>query len=80
VAALDQFLGQLPKGWRYGVEIRNRNFLHSDYFAMLARHDAAHIFNSWSDMPPLAEQLATPDRTVVANRMNTVVRRAEGCP
>jgi uncharacterized protein YecE (DUF72 family) len=60
VAALDQFLGSLPKGWRYGVEIRNRNFLHPDYFATLSRHGAAHIFNSWSDMPPLNEQLAMP--------------------
>jgi uncharacterized protein YecE (DUF72 family) len=60
VAALDQFLGRLPKGWRYGVEIRNRNFLHPDYFTTLARHGVAHIFNSWSDMPPLNEQIAIP--------------------
>lgn len=60
VAALDRFLGQLPKGWRYGVEIRNRNFLHADYFAMLARHGVAHLYNSWADMPPLGEQLDLP--------------------
>jgi uncharacterized protein YecE (DUF72 family) len=61
VQALDQFLGRLPKGWRYGVEIRNRHFLHSDYFATLRRHGASHIFNSWQDMPSLSEQLALPD-------------------
>jgi uncharacterized protein YecE (DUF72 family) len=60
VAALDAFLGRLPKGWRYGVEIRNRGFLHPEYFAMLARHGVAHVFNSWEAMPPLAEQLALP--------------------
>ena len=60
VEALDQFLGELPRGWRYGVEIRNRSFLHADYFAALARHGAAHVFSSWQDMPPLEEQLALP--------------------
>ena len=60
VSALDDFLGRLPPGWRYGVEIRNRPFLHPDYFATLARHGAAHVFNSWQDMPSLGEQLALP--------------------
>lgn len=60
VAALDSFLTRLPKGWQYGVEIRNRKFLHLEYFEVLARHNVAHIFNSWSDMPSLNEQLALP--------------------
>lgn len=58
VEALDGFLERLPRGWRYGVEIRNRSFLHPDYFAALARHGVTHIFNSWEDMPPIDEQLA----------------------
>ena len=58
--ALDQFLGELPRGWRYGIEIRNRAFLHPDYFAMLARHGVAHVFSSWQDMMPVDEQLALP--------------------
>jgi uncharacterized protein YecE (DUF72 family) len=60
VAVLDEFLGRLPKGWRYGVEIRNQAFLHPEYFAMLARHGVAHVFSSWQDMPPLSEQIAMP--------------------
>jgi uncharacterized protein YecE (DUF72 family) len=56
--ALDRFLGQLPAGWHYGVEIRNRTFLHADYFSVLARHQIAHIYNSWQDMPAIGEQLA----------------------
>jgi hypothetical protein len=59
-AALDQFLGGVPRGWRYGVEIRNRTFLQPEYFAMLARHGVGHVFNSWQDMPSLSEQLALP--------------------
>jgi hypothetical protein len=60
VEALDGFLGKLPRGWRYGVEIRNRTFLHLDYFAVLSRHGAAHVFSSWQDMMPVDEQLALP--------------------
>lgn len=60
IAALDGFLAQLPKGWRYGVEIRNKNFLHPEYFACLGQHGVAHVFNSWEAMPSLAEQLALP--------------------
>src|SRR5262249_3818468 len=60
VEALDHFLGRLPRGWPYGVEIRNRNFLQEDYFATLARHGVSHIYNSWQEMPSLAEQIAIP--------------------
>jgi uncharacterized protein YecE (DUF72 family) len=65
VEALDRFLGQLPRGWRYGIEVRNRHFLHRDYFEALRRHGVAHIYNSWQDMPAIAEQLDLPgSRTV----------------
>jgi uncharacterized protein YecE (DUF72 family) len=55
---LEKFLSVLPKGWPYGVEIRNRTFLHDDFFQVLARHDVAYVYNSWQDMPPLDEQIA----------------------
>jgi uncharacterized protein YecE (DUF72 family) len=58
IADLDRFLGQLPKGWPYGVEMRNRNWLQPEYFACLARHQVAHVFNSWEAMPPVTEQAA----------------------
>jgi uncharacterized protein YecE (DUF72 family) len=60
IADLDKFLGKLPKAWPYGVEIRNRNWLRPDYFACLAQHDVAHVFNSWEAMPSVAEQMALP--------------------
>lgn len=60
VETLDQFLGKLPAGWPYGVEIRNATFLQPEYFHMLSRHGVAHIFNSWEAMPPIEEQLALP--------------------
>jgi uncharacterized protein YecE (DUF72 family) len=60
IADLDRFLGQLPKGWDYGVEIRNRSFLHPEYFDALARHGVAHVYNSWEAMPPVDEQWLAP--------------------
>lgn len=60
VAALDQFLGALPQGWPYGVEMRNRNWLKPPYFECLAHHRVAHVFNSWEAMPPVSEQMALP--------------------
>jgi uncharacterized protein YecE (DUF72 family) len=60
VADLDKFLGQLPKGWSYGVEMRNRNWLRPDYFDCLARHNVTHVFNSWEAMPAVGEQMAMP--------------------
>lgn len=58
VRDLDEFLGKLPAGWRFGVELRNRKWLAPEYFDCLARHKIAHVYNSWSAMPPISEQLA----------------------
>jgi len=40
-----------------GVETRNRNWLHPDYFECLSRHQVAHVLNSWEAMPPVGEQM-----------------------
>jgi uncharacterized protein YecE (DUF72 family) len=60
VETLDAFLEKLPRGWPYGVELRNRHWLRPEYFATLARHGITHIFNAWADMPPVDEQIALP--------------------
>jgi uncharacterized protein YecE (DUF72 family) len=60
VAALDPFLAKLPKEWSYGIEIRNKYWLKPEYFECLARHGVTHVFNSWTDMPPVGEQLELP--------------------
>ena len=57
IADLDNFLGHLPKGWPYGVEMRNRNWLKPEYFECLARHQVAHVFNSWEAMPPVESRI-----------------------
>lgn len=60
VADLHTFLGKLPKGWPYAIEMRNRFWLRDEYFSCLARHGITHVFNSWDAMPPVSEQMALP--------------------
>jgi len=68
VEALDSFLGKLPKGWPYAVEIRNATFLEPPYFAALRKHGATHVLSSWERMPSIAEQVALPDAFTTPNR------------
>lgn len=49
-------LGQLPRVFKYAVEIRNAGLLGSVYRETLEKHGIAHVYNHWSYMPPLAEQ------------------------
>lgn len=69
IEALDGFFAQLPKGWMYGVEIRNRGFLQPEYFAMLRRHQVAHVFNQWTRMPDIGEQLDIPGSMDAADHL-----------
>ncbi|HUA82772.1 MAG TPA: DUF72 domain-containing protein [Bryobacteraceae bacterium] len=58
---LDAFLSKLPASFHYGVEVRNREYLLPRYFEALRARGAAHVLNSWTRMPPLAEQLGIAD-------------------
>jgi uncharacterized protein YecE (DUF72 family) len=57
---LDHFLAGLPDGFRYGVEIRNPEYLGPGYFACLACHGVAHVLSAWTRMPELGRQLELP--------------------
>ena len=54
---LDRFFGSLPPEGEYGVELRNPEFLTPAYFAVLREHGVAHVYNSWTRMPSIGEQL-----------------------
>lgn len=57
---LDAFFTKLPREAMYAVELRNQEFLTPPYFAVLREHNVAHVFNSWTRMPPVGEQLDLP--------------------
>jgi uncharacterized protein YecE (DUF72 family) len=56
-ARLAHFLEEAPYGPRYAVELRNRELLCDDYFAVLREHQVAHVYNFWEDMPMPGQQL-----------------------
>ncbi len=58
---LDEFLSKLPPDAPYAVELRNEEYLTPAYLAVLREHGVAHLFNSWTRMPPIGEQLAFAD-------------------
>ena len=60
MATLEPFLAALPRGFRYGVELRNPEYLSPGYFDLLSRHNVAHVFNAWTRMPTLEEQAQLP--------------------
>jgi uncharacterized protein YecE (DUF72 family) len=60
LAQIVPFFDALPETFRYAVEVRNREFLVAPYFEALSEHHAAHVFNAWTKMPPLHEQIAIP--------------------
>ncbi len=54
------FLPLLPNTFRYAIEVRNPEFLHESYFAVLRQHGVSHVFNAWTRMPTLSEQMQQP--------------------
>jgi uncharacterized protein YecE (DUF72 family) len=57
---LDPFLAALPTGYRYGVELRNADYLSPEYFDLLSARNVAHVFNAWTRMPSLVDQVQLP--------------------
>jgi uncharacterized protein YecE (DUF72 family) len=61
IQALDRFFSAMPGGVPYAVEVRNPEFLSPGYFAVLREHGVAHVFNAWTRMPSIGEQLLLHD-------------------
>lgn len=53
-ARLDAFLGALPAGPRYAVEVRNRKWLTTDFGEMLSQHGAALVLQDLYYMPKMS--------------------------
>jgi uncharacterized protein YecE (DUF72 family) len=54
---LNGFLAALPEGYRYAVEVRNRDFLDRPYLDALRANNAAHVLSAWTRMPSLGTQM-----------------------
>lgn len=42
---LDSFFGQVPKGFRYAIEIQNARVLGQDYRKVLKSYGVNHVYN-----------------------------------
>jgi uncharacterized protein YecE (DUF72 family) len=58
--ALAGFLEKVPRDLDYAVELRDPKLIAARYFEVLAAHGATHVFNYWTRMPSIGEQLAMP--------------------
>jgi len=64
---LDRFLGQLPPGRAYAVEVRNQALLNPPYRDMLRAHNVAHVYNHWTAMPALSDQHRALEQSFTAS-------------
>ncbi len=71
---LDVFLGALPGGTRYAVEVRNRGWLKPEFREMLSQHNVAMVLQDLHYMPRL--DWITADFTVIRwlGRRKDIVR------
>ncbi|MDH3202663.1 MAG: DUF72 domain-containing protein [Myxococcales bacterium] len=54
---LRAFFRAAPRDFPFAVELRDRRLLTTEYARALREHDAVHVFNYWSRMPSLADQM-----------------------
>jgi uncharacterized protein YecE (DUF72 family) len=59
--ALARFFQRLPKGFRYAVEIRSTSLFCTEYLRLIREAGVAHVFNSWTEMIPIGQQMLEPD-------------------
>jgi uncharacterized protein YecE (DUF72 family) len=67
---LDRFLSKAPKGFEYGVETRNPDYLSRPLFDLLSKHRIAFVYIDGYHMPDIGEvfdrhQPATAPRSVI---------------
>ena len=58
MGVLEDFLTDLPQGFRYAVEVRHKSWLGSDLAAMLREHGAALALIDYPRMPRVEEATA----------------------
>jgi uncharacterized protein YecE (DUF72 family) len=61
IARLKPFVGRLPKGRQFAVEIRNKEWLTAEFFDLLRQHNVAYALTDQSWMPGPSEIFAKVD-------------------
>jgi uncharacterized protein YecE (DUF72 family) len=55
LAQLDSFFSGTPDGYQFAVEIRNPNYLSTQFFDLLGRHGIGNVFLEGYHMPHIGE-------------------------
>jgi uncharacterized protein YecE (DUF72 family) len=58
---LDKFFSQIPKDFRYHLELRTDLYLREQFFEVLSKHGVGQVLSHWTWLPPLRKQLAKAD-------------------
>ena len=77
---LDAFLAELPASHAYAVEIRTPAYFVRDYFDVLRRRDAAHVFNWWTRTPAAARAVGGGAAAAGEPRAGAHPGPARACP
>ena len=56
IGRIEKFFSQLPRQHSYGIEIRDKELVHSKFYQSLIHLDVMPIFNSWTHMPYISKQ------------------------
>jgi uncharacterized protein YecE (DUF72 family) len=59
--ALDKFFSQVPKDFRYHLELRTDIYLRDQVLEVLAKHGIGQVLSHWTWLPPMRKQLAKAD-------------------
>ncbi len=73
-----EFVTTLPKGYEYGIEIRNPNYLNEALFGFMERNELAPVFIQGYYMPPVVDVWRGWQRATAGSAPGTAVIRLHG--
>ena len=73
-AALDEFLGNIPRDDRYHVEVRTESLLSGTYFQVLEKHGVGQVLSHWTWLPPLLKQFDKNRRRFLNSDRQCIIR------
>jgi len=74
MAALSQFLDEIPRDKRYHMEVRTESLLSSPYFKVLEEYGVGQVLSHWTWLPPLRRQFIKSNRKFLNASKHCIIR------
>jgi hypothetical protein len=74
VAALSDFLDEIPRDDRYHIEVRTESLLSGPYFKALEEYGVGQVLSHWTWLPPLRKQFIKSEHRFLNAGKQCVVR------